>query len=1037
MLKRCGMIRTVYIILILIISNTAYSELTRKVVKKYFNSAPREVIYFNNNIEIVKEMIAEDGKVIKTIGRIPDGIIKEYYNDGKVMAEWNYKDGVYNGINRVYHRNGKMSVECNYKNGVLNGAFKRYYENGDIASESNYWNGMVTKTAETYYLGGQLKSSSNYLEGREDGAGRQYYATGKIKSEWNIKNGQTEGALKIYYEDGKRESEINYREGKKNGISKSYYKDGKLSLIEEYENDKLQSLKKYYEADGKLIVEWNQKNGDKKADPVSPGYFLERSMITQVVLLVMLILGVVIYGLVKKNVGRKKENAVLGRLSSEIRENVIIGKENLKEYNERGKKKKAKLFLREMSSLEWKNVFSGGKISLIKDSILLKMLYAYYSKIEYLLFIEKSLPFPKSIKINEEKYNNFKFHNDIIMQYKGINEESGIIETGENLLKYLNNKEKKTKDLFHFYGLIASIHIFMLPAVLLPEVITIKENSGNITTGVCYDNGREVARITYNEEGKTLALTGNIPDGVVNEYYEDGRIKEEQYFKAGMMDGRRMQYNRNGIKKTESLYKAGKMNGLFKIYDDSGRLIKETSYKNDKFDGINKEYLLNNGKSMEEYYVDGVLLKRKKYYNKEQLCEETNYKEGKIDGEYRRYYNSGKIMAQGLFKNGKGELKEYYVNGDLLSMTRCVSVPDIRPDGPVKYYYQNGNMESDKYYESGELSGESKTYFENGKLKSEGIYKAGAGKVIYYFQETGRPAWEYNYINNIIEGPCREYYTNGRLMGEYNYINGKKEGTGRIYGNETGKLKIEKHYKNDKLEGPIKEYFEDGVSVESENNYKNGNLEGVGKKYYLSGNLKQMEYYKNNELEGAQKSYYENGKLSGLDFYANGKIMNSKRYGSDGILFLEEDYIDKPGLSYGGTLLGLSDYLRTLFFKTKIFTVLDRSKMEEIVKEQKLQLSGMSNCSKSECVVEIGKIFNVSHIVVTSVTRIAKEYVINIRIVSVESSEVIITDLEKSDSEKELLWSAEKLVIRIADKVKNEEKEFNKRTIAVLDISNK
>ena len=55
----------------------------------------------------------------------------------------------------------------------------------------------------------------------------------------------------------------------------------------------------------------------------------------------------------------------------------------------------------------------------------------------------------------------------------------------------------------------------------------------------------------------------------------------------------------------------------------------------------------------------------------------------------------------------------------------------------------------------------------------------------------------------------------------------------------------------------------------------------------------------------------------------------------------------------------LTDRLRSELVKTGSFTIIERSEMDEILQEQGFQLTG---CTTDECVVEAGKVLNVSHI---------------------------------------------------------------------------
>ncbi len=45
--------------------------------------------------------------------------VKIYYDNGKVMEQGLYKNGIRNGISRWYDQEGKLTIEYEYKNGEL------------------------------------------------------------------------------------------------------------------------------------------------------------------------------------------------------------------------------------------------------------------------------------------------------------------------------------------------------------------------------------------------------------------------------------------------------------------------------------------------------------------------------------------------------------------------------------------------------------------------------------------------------------------------------------------------------------------------------------------------------------------------------------------------------------------------------------------------------------------------------------------------------------------------------------------------------
>ena len=63
----------------------------------------------------------------------------------------------------------------------------------------------------------------------------------------------------------------------------------------------------------------------------------------------------------------------------------------------------------------------------------------------------------------------------------------------------------------------------------------------------------------------------------------------------------------------------------------------------------------------------------------------------------------------------------------------------------------------------------------------------------------------------------------------------------------------------------------------------------------------------------------------------------------------------------------LTNRLRDEMFKTGIYIVLERGKMDEVLKEQGFQQTG---CVTSECAVEVGRMLGVQQMVSSSLTRI-------------------------------------------------------------------
>jgi TolB-like protein len=92
----------------------------------------------------------------------------------------------------------------------------------------------------------------------------------------------------------------------------------------------------------------------------------------------------------------------------------------------------------------------------------------------------------------------------------------------------------------------------------------------------------------------------------------------------------------------------------------------------------------------------------------------------------------------------------------------------------------------------------------------------------------------------------------------------------------------------------------------------------------------------------------------------------------------------------GGTReqsLALSTQLRTEILRTGNFTVVDRGRVDDIMKEQALQQSG---CTSQECAVQVGRILGVRQIVSGSVIRIEDRlWQVTAMLIDVETAETL------------------------------------------------
>jgi len=103
----------------------------------------------------------------------------------------------------------------------------------------------------------------------------------------------------------------------------------------------------------------------------------------------------------------------------------------------------------------------------------------------------------------------------------------------------------------------------------------------------------------------------------------------------------------------------------------------------------------------------------------------------------------------------------------------------------------------------------------------------------------------------------------------------------------------------------------------------------------------------------------------------------------------------------------VSELLRTEFFKTGNFSVMERSQLEKLMEEQKLHVSGLT---RDEDIVKIGQLLVVQYFVVGSLTRLGGAYVINIRFIDIEKGRVVAAENIKIKSEEEIVGAVRSIV---------------------------
>ena len=88
---------------------------------------------------------------------------KVFFKSGKIMAEHTFENGKLNGISIVYYESGEKRMEANWEDG-MNGKRLEFYLDGTLKSEKNYKNTLLNGPFKEYDEKGNLINEGVYID---------------------------------------------------------------------------------------------------------------------------------------------------------------------------------------------------------------------------------------------------------------------------------------------------------------------------------------------------------------------------------------------------------------------------------------------------------------------------------------------------------------------------------------------------------------------------------------------------------------------------------------------------------------------------------------------------------------------------------------------------------------------------------------------------------------------------------------------------------------------------------------------------------
>ena len=88
------------------------------------------LIFCRDTTELARTRVNANYDVISLEGAIPDGIVRQYYDSGKLLAEAEYRDNKRDGLTRIYRENDDLWLELNFVKDRAHGITKEYHAGG-------------------------------------------------------------------------------------------------------------------------------------------------------------------------------------------------------------------------------------------------------------------------------------------------------------------------------------------------------------------------------------------------------------------------------------------------------------------------------------------------------------------------------------------------------------------------------------------------------------------------------------------------------------------------------------------------------------------------------------------------------------------------------------------------------------------------------------------------------------------------------------------------------------------------------------------
>lgn len=198
-------------------------------------------------------------------------------------------------------------------------------------------------------------------------------------------------------------------------------------------------------------------------------------------------------------------------------------------------------------------------------------------------------------------------------------------------------------------------------------------------------------------------------------------------------------------------------------------------------------------------------------------------------------------------------------------------------------YYPSGQKKNEISYTKGKAIGPASFYYPDGKVSEQGYWNIDHWEGEYkFYHESGQLAYDWNYDKSGRRTGTQKYYhENGELKYEGDWVKGKTTGSLKMF-NESGQLITERIYDDQgKFASNVKHTpTPKNVDAEEHDVFKGTGMHTV---YTLQGKPERKGFFVRGKLFNGQcYQYKSNGELEEIEHYENGQLKRTEKVKNPG-----------------------------------------------------------------------------------------------------------------------------------------------------------